>query len=48
MRVLILICGARNIGRLTVDRAIQAGHEVEEREHLYKAKGDFIYADSDY
>lgn len=49
----VLICGATgNIGRLSVDKAIQAGHEVtafartpeklKEREHLSKAKGDVM------
>ena len=53
----VLICGATgNIGRLTVDKAIQAGHEVtafarsaekiEDREHLHKAQGDVMDVDS--
>ena len=53
----VLICGATgNIGRLTTDKALQAGHEVtafarspqklENKEHLYKAQGDVMDADS--
>ena len=61
----ILICGATgNIGRLTVGKALKAGHEVtaftrnevmplglslqklKNKEHLYKAQGDVMDADS--
>ena len=53
----VLICGATgNIGRLTVDKALKAGHEVtalarspeklEDRENLHKAQGDVMNAAS--
>ena len=53
----VVIYGATgNIGSQTVDKALQAGHEVtaftrspnklDEREHLYKARGDVMDADS--
>ena len=53
----VLVCGATgNIGRLSVDKAIQAGHKVtafarspqklENRKNLSKAQGDLMDADS--
>ena len=53
----VLVCGATgNIGRITVDKALKAGHEVtafarspeklEVEENLYKAQGDVMDADS--
>lgn len=53
----VLVCGATgNIGRLTVDKAIKVGYEVtafarspeklKHREHLHKARGDVMDANS--
>ena len=53
----VLICGATgNIGRLTVDKALKAGHQVtafarspeklEDRENLHKAQGNLMNAAS--